>query len=55
MMMLAGDGGSTEVTSAKSILADEGNVQLPSKAQRTGTAAASHGKVVSLGQVSSSQ
>ena len=52
--MLAGDGGSTEVTSAKSILADEGNVQLPGKAQRTGTAAAGHGqRIVSHGQVSS--
>ena len=42
--VLAGDGGSTEIASAKSILADEGNVQLPSKAQRTGTAAVSHGR-----------
>ena len=51
--VLAGDGGSTEIASAKSILADEGNVQLPSKAQRTGTAAVSHGQVVGHGQVPS--
>jgi len=46
--VLAGDGGSVEIASAQRIFVDEGNVQLPSKAQwaiATGTRTASLGRV----------